>query len=106
MTHTAASTIRITLPDGSVREAASGTTPLQVAEGIGARLAKAALAARVDGEVVEVTRPIDRDARLELLTERLPEWILSRSVSRSACSGYEPVEALQVAQHGFRLLAR
>jgi threonyl-tRNA synthetase len=70
MTHTAASTIRITLPDGSVREAASGTTPLQVAEGIGARLAKAALAARVDGEVVEVTRPIDRDARLELLTER------------------------------------
>ncbi len=63
-------TIRITLPDGSVREAPSGTTGLAVAEGIGPGLAKAAVAAKVDGEVWDLARPITRDAELAILTEK------------------------------------
>ena len=63
-------TIRITLPDGSVREAPSGTTGLAVAEGIGPGLAKAAVAAKIDGEVWDLARPITRDAELAILTEK------------------------------------
>jgi threonyl-tRNA synthetase len=51
---------------------AAGTPALAIAEGIGPRLAKAALAARVDGEVWDLVRPLRRDARVELLTERDP----------------------------------
>jgi threonyl-tRNA synthetase len=65
-------TITITLPDGATRTVAAGTPALAIAEGIGPRLAKAALAARVDGEVWDLVRPLRRDARVELLTERDP----------------------------------
>ncbi len=58
----------ITLPDGSVRSVAAGSTPLDVATSISRGLAERALAARVDGTVVELTRPFSADARLELLT--------------------------------------
>ena len=66
-------TIRVTLPDGSVREVPSGTTSRQVAEGIGAGLARAALAARVNGVVRDLDRPLEADATLAILTERDPE---------------------------------
>lgn len=62
--------ISITLPDGSVREVPSGTTPGEIAASIGPGLAKAALAARLDGDLVDLSRPIDRDARLALVTSR------------------------------------
>lgn len=62
------SSIRITLPDGSQREVERGTTPLTVAEGIGTRLAKAAVAARVNGKVMGLTTPLVEDASLEILT--------------------------------------
>jgi threonyl-tRNA synthetase len=62
--------VRVTLPDGSRREAPSGTTPRQIAEGIGAGLARAALVARVNGEIWDLDRPLDRDASLAILTER------------------------------------
>ena len=62
--------IKVTLPDGSVREVAAGTTPLEVAEDIGARLAKDAVVARVDGELYDLTRGLEADARLEILTPR------------------------------------
>ncbi|MGH7480826.1 MAG: threonine--tRNA ligase, partial [Longimicrobiales bacterium] len=65
-----ARSIRITLPDGSVREVEAGTTALDVAAQIGKRLARAAVAARVAGQVVDLTRPLETDARLEILTER------------------------------------
>jgi threonyl-tRNA synthetase len=65
--------VRITLPDGSTREVAAGTTARQVAEGIGAGLARAAVAAKVDGSVWDLDRPIDRDVSLAILTERDPE---------------------------------
>ncbi|HET7600425.1 MAG TPA: threonine--tRNA ligase [Gemmatimonadales bacterium] len=67
------STIRLTLPDGSVREMPSGATARQLAEAIGPGLARAALAAKVDGAVWDLDRPIERDARVAILTERDPE---------------------------------
>ncbi|MBA3522091.1 MAG: TGS domain-containing protein, partial [Gemmatimonadales bacterium] len=67
------STIRITLPDGSVREVPSGTTARQIAESIGAGLARAALAARVNGAVRDLDRPLDADASLAIVTERDPD---------------------------------
>ena len=66
-------TVRVTLPDGSVREVPRGTTARAVAESIGAGLARAALAARVDGAVWDLDRPVDHDVALAILTERDPE---------------------------------
>lgn len=60
--------VRVTLPDGSVREVPAGTTPREVAEAVGPRLAKAAVAARVNGQVVDLDRPMPGDASLEILT--------------------------------------
>lgn len=65
--------IRITLPDGSERAVHRGTTVLEIAEAIGPRLARAAVAAKVDGEVVDLARPLERDASIEILTEKNPE---------------------------------
>ena len=61
---------QITLPDGSVRAMAAGSTPADVAAAIGPGLAKAALAARIDGELVDLTRPFTGDASLALVTAR------------------------------------
>jgi threonyl-tRNA synthetase len=60
----------ITLPDGSVKEVPEGSTPADVAAAIGPGLAKAALAARVDGELVDLSRPFAGDAELALVTSR------------------------------------
>ena len=62
--------IRLTLPDGSTRDMPRGTTGGDVARSIGPGLAKAALAARVDGEIVDLERAIDRDAALALITAK------------------------------------
>lgn len=61
---------RITLPDGSVREVAPGTTPADIAAAIGPGLAKAAIAARVDGELRDIGRPLEGDANLALVTSK------------------------------------
>ena len=61
---------KIALPDGSVREVEAGTTPADVAAAIGPGLAKAALAARVNGEVRDLARPFEGDAELALITSR------------------------------------
>ncbi|MBX9813902.1 MAG: threonine--tRNA ligase, partial [Sphingomonas sp.] len=60
--------VRITLPDGAVREVARGTTPGEIAAAIGPGLAKAALAAKVDGELRDLNRPLEADAQLALVT--------------------------------------
>ncbi|MEL7189507.1 MAG: threonine--tRNA ligase [Pseudomonadota bacterium] len=62
--------LEISLPDGSVREMAPGATPYDVAAEIGPGLAKAALAARVNGEVRDIGRPFDGDAELALITAK------------------------------------
>ncbi len=60
--------IKITLPDGSVREVQSGTTAMQVAQSISEGLARNVLAAEVNGEVVDASRQIMDDSTLKLLT--------------------------------------
>ena len=60
--------IQITFPDGAVRQYESGTTALEVAKSISEGLAKKVLAARVNGEVWDATRPLHSDAQLQLLT--------------------------------------
>ena len=62
--------IKITLPDGSTREVVSGTTPAQIAADIGPGLAKAALAAKIDGELRDIMRPLEEDTALALVTSR------------------------------------
>ncbi|MBT2186360.1 threonine--tRNA ligase [Sphingobium nicotianae] len=62
--------LKITLPDGSQREVARGTTPAQIAADIGPGLAKAALAAKVDGALYDIMRPLEADAQLALVTAK------------------------------------
>jgi len=75
--------IRITLPDGTAREVARGTTPADIAAAIGPGLAKAAIAARVDGELRDIMRPLEGDAQLALVTTR------------------DEMDALELARHDF-----
>src|SRR3989344_3212007 len=62
--------IRVTLPDGSAREVVRGTTAAQIAADIGPGLAKAALAAKIDGELRDIMRPLEEDTNLSLVTSR------------------------------------
>src|SRR5713226_3833282 len=66
------SSINITLPDGSVKPVEAGSRPIDVAKSISPRLADAAVVARVDGDLVDLTRPLETDARLEFLTSKDP----------------------------------
>jgi len=75
--------LSITLPDGSVREVPQGTTPADIAAAIGPGLAKAALAARVDGELRDLNRPLEADAQLALVTAK------------------DEADALELARHDF-----
>ena len=61
---------KITLPDGSVKEMPEGSSPADVAAAIGPGLAKAALAAKVDGELRDLNRPFEGDSALALVTAR------------------------------------
>ncbi len=74
---------KISLPDGSVREVPAGTTPADIAAAIGPGLAKAALAARVDGELRDLNRAFEGDAALALITAR------------------DEADALELARHDF-----
>ena len=59
--------VRVTLPDGSNIEVAEGTPVVDVAARISPGLAKAAIAAKVDDEIVDLSRPVTRDCRLQIL---------------------------------------
>jgi threonyl-tRNA synthetase len=67
--------IQITLPDGARREFPGPVTVAEVAASIGAGLAKAAIAGKVDGRVVDTSHRIERDARLAILTDKDPEGL-------------------------------
>lgn len=75
--------LSITLPDGSQRQYDTAVTVAQVAESIGAGLAKAALAGRVDGQLVDTSYLIHNDAELAIITERDPEGV---DVIRHSCA--------------------
>ena len=68
-----ADNIHIYLPDGSTKDVPKGTTPLDVAKSISPRLADAALVAKTNGDLIDLTRPLDKDTDLRILTERDPE---------------------------------
>lgn len=62
------SKVKVTLPDGNAREYQVGTTLLDIAKDISPRLARETLAAKVDGRLTDLGRPMERDANLEFLT--------------------------------------
>jgi threonyl-tRNA synthetase len=67
------SSIEITLPDGSKRAVAEGACPIDIARSISPRLADAAIVSKVDGGLFDLTRPLDKDARVQILTAKDPE---------------------------------
>src|SRR5690242_18303196 len=67
------SSINITLPDGSTQQVPSGSTPLDIAKSISPRLADDAVVARVNGDLVDLTRPLQSDASVQILTSKNPE---------------------------------
>jgi threonyl-tRNA synthetase len=66
------SSVNITLPDGSIQPVPEGSRPIDIAKSISPRLADAAVVARVNGELVDLDRPIEKDAQLEILTPKDP----------------------------------
>jgi threonyl-tRNA synthetase len=68
-------TVKLTLPDGKVIEIPRGGTARDAAQAIGARLAQAAVGAKLDGTVIDLMRPIDSDAVIQILTEKDPEGL-------------------------------
>jgi len=74
---------RITLPDGSTLEAADGTTAGQLAEQIGPGLAKAAVAAKVNGKLVDLSTPLDGEVAVQIITTRDDEGL---EVMRHSCA--------------------
>ncbi|MGB7754597.1 MAG: threonine--tRNA ligase [Salinisphaera sp.] len=73
----------ITLPDGTVKQFDQAVTGMQVAESIGAGLAKATLAARIDGELADASVPIDHDASVALVTAREQDGL---DIIRHSCA--------------------
>ncbi|MGH9621860.1 MAG: threonine--tRNA ligase [Bryobacteraceae bacterium] len=67
------SSYTVTLPDGSQQSVPQGTRPIDIAQSIGTRLASDAIVARVNGEFYDLTRPLEGDAKLEILTPKNPE---------------------------------
>jgi len=68
-------TIHITLPDGAVREVDKGTTPAQIAQQISPRLAREALVARSNGDLVDLSKPLDSSTKLSILTAKDPDAV-------------------------------
>lgn len=73
VTVTVMPSIHVTLPDGSVKAFDQGVTPLQVAQSISQRLADDAVVSKVDGVLWDLSRPLDTDAKLEILTSKSPD---------------------------------
>jgi threonyl-tRNA synthetase len=67
------SDIHVKLPDGSVKDVPSGTTALAIAKSISPRLADAALVAKTNGDLIDLTKPLEKDTELRILTEKDPE---------------------------------
>ncbi len=65
--------MKITLPDGSNKELEQGATVAEVAASIGAGLAKAALAGKINGQLVDLVAPVEEGAFVEIITNKSPE---------------------------------
>ena len=62
--------IKLTFPDGAAREFPQGISGAELAKSISISLAKAALAIKVDGEARDLSRPIETDAKIEIITPK------------------------------------
>src|SRR5947209_6142781 len=67
------SSLTITLPDGSTQAVPAGTRPIDVAQSLSPRLKADAVVAKVNGELFDLTRPLESDSTVEILTPRNPE---------------------------------
>ncbi|MEK7993009.1 MAG: TGS domain-containing protein, partial [Planctomycetota bacterium] len=74
---------KITLPDGSILEVADGTTAAQLADRIGPGLAKAAVAAKVNGRLVDLSAPVGGEAAVQIVTVKNAEGL---EVVRHSCA--------------------
>ena len=101
--------IKISFPDGNQREYQPGTTPMQIAESISQGLARNVLSAKVNGDKVEVSTPINKDASIELLTFDDAEgkaafWHSSAHLMAQAILKFYPDAKLSIGppiEHGF-----
>src|SRR6056300_1267540 len=75
--------LEVTLPDGSKRQYDAALSVAQIAESIGAGLAKAALAGRINGQLVDLSTMVERDAEVAIITERDSEGL---EVIRHSCA--------------------
>jgi threonyl-tRNA synthetase len=75
--------VEVELPDGSVLEVAQGTTVAQIAERIGPKLAEAALAGRLDGQLIDLSTPVTANTELEIITAKDPQGL---DVMRHSCA--------------------
>jgi threonyl-tRNA synthetase len=73
MSQTIASQIEVTLPDGSKQFVPAGTRPIDIANSISPRLADAAIVAKVNGQLFDLTRPLETNAQVQILTPKDPE---------------------------------
>src|SRR6204780_1604163 len=71
-----ADSIHVKLPDGSVKDVPSGTTALDIAKSISPRLADAALVAKTNGDLIDLTKPLEKDTDLKILTEKDSESLM------------------------------
>src|SRR6202007_557680 len=67
------SDIHVALPDGSVQTVPAGTKPIDIAQQISPRLADAALVAKVNGDLYDLGRPLEKDATVQILTSKDPD---------------------------------
>ena len=74
---------KATLPDGSIVEVAQGTTLKQIAEKIGSRLAKAAIAAKVNGQLVDLSAQLKGDGAIQIITDKDKQAI---EIMRHSCA--------------------
>ncbi len=91
--------MNIALPDGSVKELAAGATVADVAASIGAGLAKAALAGKVDGTLVDLTATVTDGATVEIITAKSPEAL---RIMRHSCA-HIMAEAVQELYPGTQI---
>lgn len=75
--------VKATLPDGSIKEIENGSTVFELAQQIGISLAKAALAAKVNGELVDLSAKIDSDVSVEIITAKSQQGL---EIMRHSCS--------------------
>ncbi len=84
--------MRITLPDATVKQYDHPVTPADIATDIGPGLAKAAIGAKVDGQLVDLNRPIDHDAQLQIITK-------PRTDKKGKSKGQPDPDALYLLRH-------